>query len=511
MSDCTYIVFGESGNFFSKIIKERNSNIKIIHFLGKYYEDYSCADIKVYLDDVSLGYIGHSYSRYENLEINDKLNKSIDNALENIQNVIIMDGVEDGFYSLMLLITKKSLKKNIHCVNLFFEPFNCFGKRRKEIYKNFFKEITHIKKDNYYFSCECLKKYNLTKYGFFSIFNLINKIQYNISINLDKNINLTIENTISNEFDTTNESINKNLPKQYTYVSVIYDDDIVAKTINEPSFYYKTDLEDIWINDKVLVNRNGKDVIGIVIDIEKFYEEDVPFPIDKTKDILKIIEEEQNKEIRYTSYEDIPESEITKYLEKWQVNFLYNTDIIINTDIVELIEQLSDYLQKYGIENDDITETGKITEEIIDVLTDINPDKDMYKYIFVEPNIGYDDKIFCYKSNINGIYLGDTVLIEFGNEQIEGIVRSIGYYSKDKVPYPLEKTKNIIKIIDYNFSKDSCKINYNLFQKDVKVTLKDGKIFTGLFYEIFNEENTIMIGNTIINIKDIKEMKEIEN
>lgn len=290
MSDYTYIVFGESGNFFSKNIKEQNSNIKIIHFLDKYYEDYSCADIKVYLDDTSLGHVGYSYSRYEDLEINDKLNKSIDNALENIQNVIIMDGIEDGFYTLMLLITKKALKKNIHCVNLFFEPFNCFGKRRKEIYKNFFKEITHIKKDNYYFSCECLRKYNLTKYGFFSIFNLINRIQYNISINLDKDINLTIENTISNEFDTTNESINKSLPKQYTYVSVIYDDDIVAKTINEPSFYYKTDLEDIWINDKVLVNRNGKDVIGIVIDIEKFYEEDVPFPIDKTKNIIKIIE-----------------------------------------------------------------------------------------------------------------------------------------------------------------------------------------------------------------------------
>lgn len=47
-----------------------------------------------------------------------------------------------------------------------------------------------------------------------------------------------------------------------------------------------------------------------------------------------------------------------------------------------------------------------------------------------------------------------------------------------------------------------------LFQKDVKVTLKDGKIFMGLFYEIFWEENTIMIGNTIINIKDIEKMEE---
>ena len=35
-----------------------------------------------------------------------------------------------------------------------------------------------------------------------------------------------------------------------------------------------------------------------------------------------------------------------QYLSKEQMNFLYNTDININTDIVELIEQLTDFLQK---------------------------------------------------------------------------------------------------------------------------------------------------------------------
>lgn len=48
-----------------------------------------------------------------------------------------------------------------------------------------------------------------------------------------------------------------------------------------------------------------------------------------------------------------------------------------------------------------------------------------------------------------------------------------------------------------------------LFQKDIKVILKDGKVFTGLFYEIFWEEKEIMIGNTIIEMKDIAKMEEI--
>ena len=84
--------------------------------------------------------------------------------------------------------------------------------------------------------------------------------------------------------------------KEYTYVSVIYDDDIAAKAIKEPSFYYLTDLEDIEIDDKVLVNRNGKDVVGIVIEVEKYDENNVPFPVERTKKIIKILEKTEHQE-----------------------------------------------------------------------------------------------------------------------------------------------------------------------------------------------------------------------
>lgn len=77
--------------------------------------------------------------------------------------------------------------------------------------------------------------------------------------------------------------------KVYIYVSVVYSDDIIAKTIKEPSFYYKTDKKDISIGDKVLVDRTGKQVEGEVVDIEYFNEEDVPYPLEKTKDIIDVI------------------------------------------------------------------------------------------------------------------------------------------------------------------------------------------------------------------------------
>lgn len=98
--------------------------------------------------------------------------------------------------------------------------------------------------------------------------------------------------------------------------------------------------------------------------------------------------------------------------------------------------------------------------------------------------------------------------MEFGKQKVEGIVKSVGYYSKDNVPYPLEKTKEIIEDVDYNYPRKPYEINYELFSRNVKVTFKNGRVFIGQFYEIFDEENTIMIGNTIIDIKAIAKMED---
>lgn len=147
---------------------------------------------------------------------------------------------------------------------------------------------------------------------------------------------------------------------------------------------------------------------------------------------------------------NFPDSEILKYLSKEQVNFLYNTDININTDIVELMEQLSEFLQKYGIENDEVNESGKIVEGIIDKLADIDPEKELIKYVFVEYDLDSSGKLYCYKSDINGIYIGDSVLVETNGSENEGLVRRIGYYSKNTVTYPLKSTKNILEVIDYD-------------------------------------------------------------
>lgn len=198
---------------------------------------------------------------------------------------------------------------------------------------------------------------------------------------------------------------------------------------------------------------------------------------------------------------NFPDSEILKYLSKEQMNFLYNTDININTDIVELIEQLTDFLQKYGIENDEINESGMIVEKIIDKLADIDPEKELIKYVFVEYDLDSSGKLYCYKSNINGIYIGDSVLVETNGLENEGIVRRIGYYSKNTVPYPLNKTKNILEVIDYD---ESDKVNKNIDDNDkviyVSVVYDDdivGKTVGNSFY-YKTDIDSIKIGDKVL-------------
>ncbi len=84
-----------------------------------------------------------------------------------------------------------------------------------------------------------------------------------------------------------------NNDKLYTYVSVVYDDDMVGKIINN-SYYYKTDIENISIGDKVLVDRQGKEVEAKVINIEYVNEDNFLYPLEKTKNVIKIINDKKH-------------------------------------------------------------------------------------------------------------------------------------------------------------------------------------------------------------------------
>lgn len=107
-----------------------------------------------------------------------------------------------------------------------------------------------------------------------------------------------------------------NALKEYIYVSVNYKDD----DIEQRTYYYISDFDDIKENDYVLVDRNGENAVGIVKKIERFGKNDVPFPVDKTKHIIKIVDENYNK---YDDYDYDEEEEIIDTYHKIFLNTMF--------------------------------------------------------------------------------------------------------------------------------------------------------------------------------------------
>ena len=166
MNDYTYIVFGESGLYLSKLLKEYNPNSKIIHFHDWYYFKYSSADIKVDLTIDFMGCIANEHAEKEYISKNEKVNLETINALKDLKKAIIFDDLVNDNYPIILNVTKKLLEKNICCHNILIEPFTFFGNKRANYYKEFYNEIIKIKKNNHCFSCEELNKYDIKKYSF---------------------------------------------------------------------------------------------------------------------------------------------------------------------------------------------------------------------------------------------------------------------------------------------------------------------------------------------------------
>ena len=70
---------------------------------------------------------------------------------------------------------------------------------------------------------------------------------------------------------------------------------------------------------------------------------------------------------------------------------------------------------------------------------------DRVKYCSVLLPLG--DELYYYQTDDDSIETNDQVLVLFGvnDTEIEGIVKETKYYALDEVPFPLHKTKKIIK------------------------------------------------------------------
>lgn len=84
----------------------------------------------------------------------------------------------------------------------------------------------------------------------------------------------------------------EDLDKKYYYVSVVY-----ADSLESYDFYnYLSDDKFVKAGDKVLVNRAGDDVVALVTEARYYLGSEVPFPVSRTKSIIKKIENDEELE-----------------------------------------------------------------------------------------------------------------------------------------------------------------------------------------------------------------------
>ena len=70
--------------------------------------------------------------------------------------------------------------------------------------------------------------------------------------------------------------------KTYIYLSVLFEG-------SKKKYYYQTDDENISVGDKVVVQVAEGDKIVEVVEVQKFYEQQVPMPLDKVKFIKAVV------------------------------------------------------------------------------------------------------------------------------------------------------------------------------------------------------------------------------
>ena len=68
------------------------------------------------------------------------------------------------------------------------------------------------------------------------------------------------------------------------------------------------------------------------------------------------------------------------------------------------------------------------------------------KYLYVEVSFDKSFSTYLYISNYFDIQLGDMVIVDAADNELEGRVVEMGYYEESEVPYPLDRTKMVKEV-----------------------------------------------------------------
>ncbi len=226
------------------------------------------------------------------------------------------------------------------------------------------------------------------------------------------------------------------------YVSVKYDD---LPNDVEYTYYYKTENEGIKIGDKVIVNRKDEATIATVVDIDFFERNEVPYPIEKTKDIIRVLTEEEKAKIEndknhkedsiyiYLVYTIMFEIIIKMYKKHQEPNkqlekFFIKNDPYIDAETFKNDNPLFNEFKNFAYDSELFLEPNKDNYEslmifeiyrFIDTSNEMSKFKDLCKDYLME--VSLNEWHVTFDRGVNYISTGITFVGEAEKELREGI------------------------------------------------------------------------------------------
>lgn len=145
------------------------------------------------------------------------------------------------------------------------------------------------------------------------------------------------------------------------------------------------------------------------------------------------------------------ESDILDEFTIEEANLLRNSNININSDICELKKEIS-----YLINNEKDIDIKNMYEDILNKILKLeledNIDNKYTRVIFVEPDYTSSVIDYCI-SDLNDFEIGDEVFYKRKYDEVEGIVKEVGYYKDYNLPKHQDELY-VIKEITYRSSID---------------------------------------------------------
>lgn len=167
-----------------------------------------------------------------------------------------------------------------------------------------------------------------------------------------------------------------------------------------------------------------------------YEDKDLETLIDLRQELMNEIKDYEDKYILHTKALSRNEQEIIENPSP-EVIYISNNqklELLTQTINVRLEKQIEEKINKF------IHEEEQNKKEIL-------PDEQFY-YVFVEYEDDAYGREYCYISEDTTIDIGDLVLVDRRGEEVVAEVTMTNYYTYINAPYPVDKTKHVIKLVE---------------------------------------------------------------